>query len=114
MAYKVIILTEAETEIATAFSYLSERAPDAAAKWYRQVIAAMKSLAEMPTRCPLAPESEILGMELRQLLHGKRRSIYRIVFRILEESREVHVLTVRHGARKPLTDEEMQPFLDLP
>lgn len=114
MAYRIIIHPRAEADLATALAYLSERAPEAAVNWYRRVIAEMESLAEMPSRCPIAPETSKLGVELRHLVHGNRPGIYRIVFRVVEEQSEVHVLTVRHGARKPLTEEELQPFLELP
>ena len=114
MAYKLVVLPQAEADIAQAFGYLWERAPDAAARWYGEVREAMGSLREMPARCPRAPETVKLGVELRHLLHGKRPGVYRIVFRIVEDVEEVHVLTVRHGARKPLSEEDMEPFLDVP
>ena len=118
MAYQLIVQPQAEADIIEAFHFLSARSPEAAGRWYREVRAAMHSLAEMPARCPLAPEAamlglENLGLELRQLLYGKRPGIYRIVFRIVEDAGEVHILTVRDGARKPLTDEDIQPFLEL-
>jgi len=75
---------------------------------------AIETLSEMPARCALAPEAAKLGVSLRQLLHGKHPSVYRIVFRVVEDVLEVHVLTVRHGARRPLTENEIAPFLELP
>lgn len=113
MMYKLIILPQAEADIIEAFTYLSERAPEAAAQWYRRVRAEIASLASMPTRCPFAPESAKLGFELRQLLYGKRPGIYRIVFRVVEDREEIHILAIRHGARKPLNEEEILPFLEL-
>jgi plasmid stabilization system protein ParE len=61
---------------------------------------AVKSLAEQPERCGFAPEVEELGIELRQLLFGKRRSIYRVLFTVTAQS--VNVLHIRHAARQPL------------
>jgi plasmid stabilization system protein ParE len=113
MAYRVIIQPRAEADIATAFSYLADRAPEIANAWYRRVLAEMESLAEMPSRCPMAPESDKVAFELRHLLYGKRPGVYRIVFRIVETAQEVHILTVRHSARKPLSDEDIQSFLQL-
>ncbi len=113
MAYKLVIFPQAESDIAEALAYLSERAPQAARRWYALVKSEIESLVEMPARCPLSPEAPKLGADLRQLLYGKRPGIYRIVFRILEESREVHVIAVRHGARKPLDVAEIEPFLEL-
>jgi plasmid stabilization system protein ParE len=117
MAYKLFLTAQAKADIEQAFGHLSERSPETAAQWYRLVMREIASLKNMPARCPLAPESETLGVELRQLLHGKKRGIYRIVFRVVEgkgRKKEVHILTIRHGARKPLSDEEMQPFLEIP
>ena len=101
MAFKVIIQERAERDIAEAFAYIDGQAPEAATRWYRQLKSEIQTLAEMPARCALAPESQKLGFEIRQLLFGKRSGIYRVIFRIDEEKIEVHVLTVRHGARKP-------------
>lgn len=114
MAYKIRLTTRAKTDLTTAFNYFEEKAPETAASWYRLVTAEIASLTEMAARCPLAPEAQKLGVELQHLLYGQRPSIYRIVFRVVEERQEVHVLTVRHGARKPLTDEDVQPFSELP
>ena len=114
MTYKLIVLPQAEADIAEAFLDISAQAPEAASRWYRYVRAEIESLANMPARCPLAPESAKLGFEMRQLLYGKHPGIYRIVFRMVEVREEVHILAIRHGARKPLTEEEMQSFLELP
>ena len=113
MIYKTIVMPQAQADITEAYRYIAERAPDAAARWVKLIRVAVESLSEMPARCARAPESPKLGVELRQLLYGKRPGVYRIIFRIVETSREVHILTVRHGARKPLTDEEIAPFLEL-
>lgn len=113
MAYKLVIFPQAESDIGEAVAYLSERAPEATQRWYTLVKSEIESLAEMPARCPLSSEATKLGVELRQLLYGKRPGIYRIVFRILQESREVHVIAVRHGARKSLDAAEIELFLEL-
>jgi plasmid stabilization system protein ParE len=107
MAYKVIIQERAERDIWDAFNYIYERAPDAAVPWYRRLKSDIQGLTDMPTRCVAIPDSEKLSMDLRQLIFGKRSGRYRIVFRIIEGQREVHVLTVRHGARKPLEPQDI-------
>jgi plasmid stabilization system protein ParE len=108
MVYSVTIEHRAEIEIDEAFIGIFELAPDAAIRWYRQVAEEMHSLSEMPNRCALAPESEKLGFELRQLVFGKRSGRYRIVFRVLDDRAEVHIVAVRHGARKPLEPEDFE------
>jgi plasmid stabilization system protein ParE len=99
-------------DIANTFDYLFERSPEAAGRWYRQVRNHIRSLAEMPERCTVTPESFTLGIKMRQLLCGRPPGVYRIVFRIAEDTREVHVLTVRHTARRPLSDDELEALLE--
>lgn len=65
----------------------------------------MQSLEEEPERCPLAAEAENLKVELRELLFGKRRGVYRISFTI--EGEVINVLHIRHAARDWLKPEDL-------
>lgn len=107
MAYRVVTTPRAEHDIAEAFTYIAERAPQSAVRWYKRLKGEIELLADSPARCPVAPETERLGIETRQMLFGKRTGIYRVVFRIVEERKEVHVITVRHGARRPLESKDL-------
>ena len=69
---------------------------EAAANWYNSIMEALYTLEEMPRRCALAPENEDFKDEIRQLLHGKRRDTYRILFTVQGET--VYVLHIRHSA----------------
>lgn len=97
MAYVVRFTREALREIDQALAWLSERSPQAAARWNHRLLAAIDSLETNPERCPEAPEAEWYGEGLRQLLHGKRRSAYRVLFAIRGD--EVVILRVRHSAQ---------------
>ena len=99
MTYRVITQPDAEAEAEEAFLWLYEQSPEAALGWYQGLREAIQSLAEHPHRCPAAPEAEGLSETVRQLLYGKRRGIYRILFLIREQT--VHVISIRHGARQP-------------
>lgn len=69
----------------------------------------------MPGRCPLAPEAEELGDEVRLLLHGRKNRAYKIYFKIhqkTESSGSVQVFHVRHWARKPLPNAELEELMD--
>jgi len=44
----------------------------------------------------VTPESD----KLRHLLYGKKPHIYRAIYRVLEEQKQVDVLHIRHGARR--------------
>ncbi|MCW3055242.1 MAG: plasmid stabilization system [Chthonomonadales bacterium] len=74
-----------------------------ATRWFNGLENAINSLAEFPGRCPLALESEELGIELRQLLYGKRSAAYRIVFSIRQyagsDDEIVQVYCIWNGAR---------------
>jgi plasmid stabilization system protein ParE len=58
---------------------------------------AVASLSEYPYRCPLAPETQEFSVQVRQLLYGRKRHAYRILFTV--EGDSVIVLHVRHGRR---------------
>jgi plasmid stabilization system protein ParE len=100
MAYRVQITARAEFEIDEALDRLRQSSASSAARWYAGLMTAIESLEQLPERCGLAPEAEDLGVKLRQLLFGKRRNEYRILFTIRGDV--VNVLHLRHAARRPL------------
>ena len=54
----------------------------------------------MPERHPIAEdESEQLGITLRQMLYGRRRGVYHLLFSIEGETVTLHY--VRHSAEAP-------------
>ncbi len=61
---------------------------------------AIDALATFPARCPLAPENAFFSHEIRQLLYGKGRHVYRILFTITGDA--VSVLHIRHGAQETM------------
>jgi plasmid stabilization system protein ParE len=105
VAHTVRITARALRGIDEALEWLAERSRPAAARWHEQLLEAIRSLANNPQRCGLAPESDWYPGELRQLLSGKRRGVYRILFEIRGEV--VHVLRVRHSARELLEPGEL-------
>ncbi len=100
MNYRVEFTDQANTEADAAYSWIAIDAPDNAFIWFEGLIDAIDTLRSFPERCVVAPESEELGQEIRQLLYGK----YRLLFTIVEQT--VFVLHVRHGAREYLSKEE--------
>ena len=97
MAYRVKLTSRAQKDSEELYRWVIHRAPHQGPLWYNGLIEAIGSLAQNPQRCPMAPEGRELRQEIRQLLYGKRP--YRIFFWIL--AKEVHVLHIRRGARKP-------------
>lgn len=102
--WNVIVELPAQRDIAEARLWLAEREPDAAERWFNSIYDTIGSLEIFPERCPLAPESKSFSAEIREIFHGRRQHKYRILFTVSEN--EVHVLHVRHGARRALGETE--------
>ena len=86
-----------------------------AQEWFQSIIDAIQTLRDMPSRCPVADESEDLGQEVRVLLHGRRNRKYKVYFSIEHKGRspgKVCVFHVRHWARKGLTADEVGALMD--
>jgi len=98
--FEVIILPSAERDIGEAYEWIAESDAGAAIRWYNRLMELIFSLDTFPERCPLAPESEFLNREIREIFHGRRQFKYRILFTVGKDT--VHVLHIRHGARLAL------------
>lgn len=97
MAYRVKLTPRAQRDLEELYRWVILRAPHQGAVWYNGLMDAIKSLADRPQRCPISPEGLELREQVRQLLYGRRP--YRILFWI--KGREVQILHIRRGARKP-------------
>jgi plasmid stabilization system protein ParE len=100
MTYRVLIQPPARADIEAAYLYIREADTTAADRWLGRMEEAVRSLRQLPARCAVAPESREFEDEIRQLLVGRGGSTYRVLFVI--RGREVRVLHVRHGARRPI------------
>ena len=56
MKYRVITLPAAEAYIRMAAAWMDEHLPGGAAKWVQSIRLAIRSLSDMPGRCPIASE----------------------------------------------------------
>lgn len=65
----------------------------------------------MPKRCPLARENEYFSQEIRQLLYGRGRNSYRVLFTVLEEQNisTVRVLHIRHASQQIIGEDFEEP-----
>lgn len=79
--------------------------PASAARWNNGIFARIDTLSSDPARCPLADEAAALGFDLRMLLYGRGRHVYRILFTI--DGDTVNVLRVRHAAQDWLTEDDV-------
>ena len=105
MTFQVEITPVAESEIEQAYSWYRERNPEFADRWFRELMNAIATLQEKPQRCALAVEHQIFSEEVRQLLYGKSRNTYRVLFTIRDTM--VYVLYVRHSSQAPMTVEDL-------
>jgi toxin ParE1/3/4 len=99
VAYQVKLTHRAERDLDLLYDSIGAEHLEAALKWYRGLKRAILSLEHSPLRCPLIPEDE----KLRHLLYGKKPHVYRIIYRVLEKTKTVEVLHIRHGAMDKFT-----------
>jgi plasmid stabilization system protein ParE len=104
MTYKLIIQPPALADLNEAYRWIAERSPENAARWFNGFHAKLRTLEYSPGRCGVAPESEQIGQQVRQLIYGRRGGTYRVLFVVRDD--EVHVLHIRHAARDTMTPEE--------
>jgi plasmid stabilization system protein ParE len=107
MAFRVELSPEAVGELEQAYLWIREQAPKAADRWYNGLIDVLRSLADQPHRCPLAPENDAVDEEIRQLHYGRRHHRYRIHFTVHQKS--VRILHIRHGTRTYLAPDSGSP-----
>ncbi|HAC63376.1 MAG TPA: plasmid stabilization protein [Cyanothece sp. UBA12306] len=108
MKYQILISSVAEAETDQIFLSISQRLSQEKAKeWYKGLLKAIQSLEKMPKRCTLARENEKFSQEIRQLLYGKGRNTYRIIFTVIEnhDSYFVRILHIRNAVQQSLYEE---------
>ena len=116
MAFSVEIAPQAFDDLDSIAGFIQANSSFAVAeRWFNGIVRDIGSLREMPARCPVAPESDELGREVRILLHGRGRRTYKIYYEIeyaTPAQGRVLVFHVRHWAQKPLVDDELQDLID--
>lgn len=94
MPYRIEIAPEAGKEIEDIYLYIVEDSLDNAVRWYFALHDKIQTLKDSPNRCPVAFESRFYDDEIRNLIFGR----YRVLFRVQETI--VQILHVKHGARE--------------
>lgn len=109
MTYRVRITPTALADAEGFYVWIRENSPVYAAQWFNGLFSVIDTLTTMPERCPVAPEAEIVGQEIRCLLYRKR---YRILYCI--EGETVMIYHIRHSSQQWMTREEFfqQPYGD--
>jgi plasmid stabilization system protein ParE len=108
MKYQIETSSVAEAEADNAFLRLSQitSLPEAR-QWYSGLLQAIESLSQMPRRCSLARENEYFSQEIRQLLYGRGRNSYRVLFTIFEQQdiSTVRILHIRHASQQTIGED---------
>lgn len=105
MAFEVSLSPRAIADAEHAYLWFKEQNQTFANEWFQGLSDALASLEQLPARCPVAPESQELDREVRQLLYRKsKKATFRILFGISGE--EVFVYRIRHTSQQYLTVEE--------
>ncbi len=110
MKFRVEVTETAQDQIRQTYIQYKQEFPALADSWLTGLLATLDTLKQFPNRCPLAPENDEFEDEVRQLLYGKRRNAYRILFTVQKGT--VYVLHVRHHAQARLTAEGADEGLD--
>lgn len=100
MSHRVVVLRRAEEELTAIALWLADRSRDGAVQWLDAFERAKDSLATDPDGGEMAPESEFVEAEIRQILFKTRSgNRYRVLYTI--DGNDVRVLHVR-GPGQPM------------
>lgn len=101
MVYRVRILPGALQDARNYYEFIAGYSPETAVKWFEGLFDVVQSLETMPMRCPIAPESELIGLSIRCLIYRKK---YRVLYTIDEQV--VQIYHIRHTAQEFMGSEE--------
>lgn len=111
MIYRIDISRLAFQDAENVYLWMKVESEESANQWFRGLVEIINSLKEFPNRCPIAPESRSFLIEIRQLLYGKSRQQYRIIFGVSvdEQTGEdvVLIYRMRNASQKYLSDLEI-------
>lgn len=93
--YDVRLSERAQVDIEKIEEYIATNNPLNAERFVNQLLAAIGTLKQLPTRHPRALESRLVDYPVYQMVFGSYRVVYRVV------NQTVEVITVRHAARRP-------------
>ena len=98
MEYKVLLTERFAKHLQEMGDYIAADNPNRAVTWLKEVEAKVMKLDQFPEAHPYARENNNHGIELRQLVFGRGRYKYRVIFTVRES--EVVVLDIRHASRE--------------
>ena len=106
MTYRLRILPRAEADVDHIFTWLWNREPAGALRWYAAFERAARALPASPLGYSRAPEAEFADLELRQFFFKTPRGrTYRGVFVMVDD--EIQILRVRGPGQRRLQPDEL-------
>ncbi|MCG8451011.1 MAG: type II toxin-antitoxin system RelE/ParE family toxin [Pirellulales bacterium] len=102
MPLSVRLSDEALARITEISDFIAKDSPENARRWRAGIRQKIKSLDELATRHAVLYTPQQASREVRQTFYG----VYRILYAI--EKNSVYILTVRHGARRPMGPAEVK------
>jgi plasmid stabilization system protein ParE len=100
MAYRFEFAPTAIAQAGEIHDRIAELSPEQAAKWYQGLFEKIETLKTFPLRCPKADLGGDPGEEYRELLYGKRRHMYRILFTVRDDV--IRIATIWRASRGPV------------
>lgn len=78
-------------------------------RFFDGFVKAVDTLAQLPMRCPLAPENAVMDFELRQLHFGTgTRSTHRALFTVDQKNQTVVILLVRRHSQDDVSKADLE------
>ena len=105
MTYPVVVTQKAKDDLRHYYAIAAKHAPETAVRWLKRFEEALQTLSTNPTRCPLAPENDLVDQPIRQFFFGKRAGQYRALFTIAGD--RVLILHIRRGAMDKAAEGEL-------
>jgi plasmid stabilization system protein ParE len=103
MKYRLRLTEEAAARLISIARWYAETSQSLsiAVEWYDGFLVTLESLRDDPLRGVVAAENNLFEFELREIYYGSgKRITHRALYRIVSDT--VEVLTIRHGAERPL------------
>lgn len=106
LAYDVKITDSAllDAQEYVQFIQYKKREPRAAERWFHDLLSAIFSLEELPSRYGLIPEASEFSFELRHLIVHS----HRIIYRIDEADKSVKILRIYHGSCRRIRPADLE------
>lgn len=106
MAFRVELTDKAEADVESVLVWFhQQQAGKAGGRWFAQLMEKLETLENRPERCPRAVESQDIGEDIRELLFGRERYKYRILFKISDTT--IIILRVWHSSRDAITHHDL-------